>query len=154
MKNYSQIVCFFHQNLTKNYLLHHVFSVKVYIFKIRQNIVSVCWRKVILYMQIRHSLTQTNVNLKDISTLFSNLFAGTTWMQEIIWLIMHDGDFKGASQTPVYFRSPFLEFKDEILNEVGLDLANPMPSPRVIKTHLPYSMVPRQLQQHRCKVGK
>ncbi|XP_064615619.1 sulfotransferase 1C2-like [Liolophura sinensis] len=77
--------------------------------------------------------------------------AGTTWMQEIIWLIMHDGDFKGASETPVYFRSPFLEFKDEILNEVGLELANPMSSPRVIKTHLPYSMIPRHLQQHSCK---
>ncbi|XP_071165048.1 sulfotransferase 1C4-like [Mytilus edulis] len=78
--------------------------------------------------------------------------AGTTWMQEIVWLILSDGDFERASKQQVYFRSPFLEFKDDILNEVGLDLANPMPSPRVIKTHLPVKLAPTQLCQKECKV--
>lgn len=66
---------------------------------------------------------------------------------------MNGGDFAGAGSKPVYFRSPFLEFKDDVLNEVGLDLANPMPSPRVIKTHLPVQLMPRQWKQRNCKVG-
>lgn len=65
---------------------------------------------------------------------------------------MHDGDFDGAYRKQVYFRSPFLEFKDEVLNEVGLDLANPMPSPRVIKTHLPVKLMPKQIHEKACKV--
>ena len=65
---------------------------------------------------------------------------------------MNDGDFEGAYRKPVYFRSPFLEFKDTILNEVGLDLANPMPSPRVIKTHLPVHFMPKQVKEKNCKV--
>ncbi|XP_060080389.1 sulfotransferase 1C4-like [Ylistrum balloti] len=78
--------------------------------------------------------------------------AGTTWMQEILWLIMNEGDFEGAHKKPVYFRSPFLEFKDDILNEVGLELAEPMPSPRVMKTHLQPSMIPRDIAQTNCKM--
>ncbi|XP_060595730.1 sulfotransferase 1E1-like [Ruditapes philippinarum] len=78
--------------------------------------------------------------------------AGTTWLQEIAWLIMHDGDFDGAYRKPVYFRSPFLEFKDEVLNEVGLDIANPMTSPRVIKSHLPVKLMPKQIHEKDCKI--
>ncbi|KAL3847258.1 hypothetical protein ACJMK2_018179 [Sinanodonta woodiana] len=79
--------------------------------------------------------------------------AGTTWLQEIVWLIMHDGDFLCAAKDPVYFRCPFLEFKDTVLNEVGLDLANSMASLRVIKSHLPVKLMPRQLfQNHKGKI--
>ncbi|CAL1537678.1 unnamed protein product [Lymnaea stagnalis] len=78
--------------------------------------------------------------------------AGTTWMQEILWLLMHNGDFDGAMATPVYMRSPFLEFKDLTLNEVGLDLAKRAASPRVIKTHLPMKRVPKQMHDKKPKV--
>ena len=78
--------------------------------------------------------------------------SGTTWLQEITWLITNEGNFGDATQKPVYFRSPFLEFKDEVLNEVGIDLANPMPSPRVIKTHLPVKLAPKQMLENKCKV--
>ncbi|XP_046365306.2 sulfotransferase 1C4-like [Haliotis rufescens] len=78
--------------------------------------------------------------------------AGTTWMQEVLWLVMSDGNFDSAYQKPVYFRSPFLEFKDDVLNEVGLELAEPMPSPRVIKSHLQVKLMPRQIQQKNCKI--
>ncbi|XP_013068532.2 sulfotransferase 1A1-like [Biomphalaria glabrata] len=78
--------------------------------------------------------------------------AGTTWLQEIVWLLMHEGDFEGALATPVYIRSPFLEFKDLTLNEIGLDLASTMPSPRVIKTHLPLKLAPREILVKKPKV--
>ena len=79
--------------------------------------------------------------------------AGTTWLQEIVWLVVNDGDLEKAKQSQVYFRSPFLEFKDLVLNEVGLDLAGSMPPPRVIKTHLPVDLVPSGLFTSKCKVN-
>ncbi|GFO22778.1 sulfotransferase [Plakobranchus ocellatus] len=78
--------------------------------------------------------------------------AGTTWMQEIVWLLLNDADFAGAAASPVYMRSPFLEFKDDVLKEVGLDIAEAMPSPRVIKTHLPLKLMPKQLFEKKPKV--
>ncbi|KAK6195256.1 hypothetical protein SNE40_000725 [Patella caerulea] len=78
--------------------------------------------------------------------------AGTTWMQEILWLVVHDGDFETASKTPIYFRSPFLEFKDLTLNEVGLDIAHGMRSPRVIKSHLPFRLMPKKLDKSKVVV--
>lgn len=77
--------------------------------------------------------------------------AGTTWLQEIVWLVVNEGNLQKATETQVYFRSPFLEFKDLVLNEVGLDLAESMPSPRVIKTHLPLDLAPSGLFTSRCK---
>ncbi|XP_062581414.1 sulfotransferase 1 family member D1-like [Saccostrea cucullata] len=77
--------------------------------------------------------------------------AGTTWLQEIVWLIVNDGDTQKAKGEQVYFRSPFLEFKDLVLNEVGLELAKPMPSPRVIKTHLPVDLAPTGIFKTKCK---
>ncbi|XP_029648302.1 sulfotransferase 1C4-like [Octopus sinensis] len=78
--------------------------------------------------------------------------AGTTWLQEVLWLIMNDGQLKEANEKQVYFRSPFLEFKDTVLNEVGLELAAAVPSPRVIKTHLQKRLAPKQLNDKNCKV--
>ncbi|KAJ8310203.1 hypothetical protein KUTeg_012068 [Tegillarca granosa] len=73
-------------------------------------------------------------------------------MQEVLWLILHDGDIEGARKKQVYFRSPFLEFKDEILNEVGIELANPMSSPRIIKSHLQVHMMPKEINQTDSKI--
>lgn len=83
---------------------------------------------------------------------FQVLLTGTTWLQEIVWLVVNEGNLQKATETQVYFRSPFLEFKDLVLNEVGLDLAESMPSPRVIKTHLPLDLAPSALFTSRCKV--
>lgn len=66
---------------------------------------------------------------------------------------MHDGNFSEASQKPVYLRSPFIEFKDDELGEDGLDLADKMDSPRVIKTHLQYRFMPEEINRKSCKVG-
>lgn len=34
---------------------------------------------------------------------------GTTWMQELLWLIMHNCDFKKAHEEHLEVRSPFME---------------------------------------------
>lgn len=83
---------------------------------------------------------------------FQVLLTGTTWLQEIVWLVVNEGNLQKATETQVYFRSPFLEFKDLVLNEVGLDLAESIPSPRVIKTHLPLDLAPSGLFTSKCKV--
>ena len=63
-------------------------------------------------------------------------FSGTTWVQEIVWQIYNEGAISSEKQG---LRVPFLEVTatHEKLVEV-IDLKT-MPSPRVMKTHLPVS---------------
>ena len=63
---------------------------------------------------------------------------GTTWVQYIIYLLMHDGTSLPTGQTLVDV-FPHLE-------EVGCDVVGRLPKPRLIKTHLSRSMVPFNAQ--------
>jgi hypothetical protein len=57
---------------------------------------------------------------------------GTTWTQYILWLMQHKGE-------PL---SPLQKLENYIphLEEVGKDLIEKLPYPRVIKTHFPYHL--------------
>ncbi len=59
---------------------------------------------------------------------------GTTWTQYIIWLLYHQGKslLPHKSLNEVF---PHLE-------EVGKEIVNNLPKPRLIKTHLPYALTP------------
>jgi hypothetical protein len=59
---------------------------------------------------------------------------GTTWMQYIVYLLVHGGEPlpEGASLGDVF---PHLE-------EVGAEAAKALPTPRLLKTHLPLPMAP------------
>jgi hypothetical protein len=59
---------------------------------------------------------------------------GTTWMQYIVYLLVHAGEplARGASLGAVF---PHLE-------EVGREVAAALPAPRLIKTHLPKALTP------------
>ena len=59
---------------------------------------------------------------------------GTTWMQYIVYLLMHAGEplARGASLGSVF---PHLE-------EVGREVVAALPAPRHIKTHLPKTLAP------------
>ena len=59
---------------------------------------------------------------------------GTTWVQNIVYLILHDGVPLPAHKT-MTMEIPHLE-------EVGAVTVQALPRPRCIKTHLPYSMTP------------
>ncbi|XP_053210033.1 sulfotransferase 1E1-like isoform X2 [Panonychus citri] len=74
--------------------------------------------------------------LKLIPQLSSFPKTGVTWLQEIVWLIMNDYDFNKALNINLEERSPFLEW---IMP--GISGINKMPSPRLIKTHLPLSIL-------------
>jgi len=95
---------------------------------------------------------------------------GTTWMQELVWLLCNRLDFDTASKLPQAYRFPFLEMErvwkdgwNEEHRDVEIEsleknfenqpkfFANSMkyieslPSPRFIKTHHPISMLPPDL---------
>jgi len=60
---------------------------------------------------------------------------GTTWMQNIVWLLANEGHPLAGDQrlTEVF---PHLE-------EVGREAVADLPEPRLIKTHLPFAMTPQ-----------
>ncbi|XP_056391280.1 sulfotransferase 1C1-like [Hyla sarda] len=63
--------------------------------------------------------------------------SGTTWMQEILDLIVLDGDVEKSLRAPGFVKVPFLE-----MGHTSLEVANTMSSPRILKTHLPVQLMP------------
>ncbi|XP_043852147.1 sulfotransferase 1C4-like [Dromiciops gliroides] len=76
--------------------------------------------------------------------------SGTTWLQEIVDMIQNNGDAEKTRRAPTEIRNPFLE--KIRLPYSGLDQANKMPSPRVIKTHLPVQLLPPSFWEKNCKM--
>ncbi|XP_078064848.1 sulfotransferase 1C4-like, partial [Mustelus asterias] len=74
----------------------------------------------------------------------------TTWTQEIIDLIQWNGDVEKCKRAPVYERIPFLEFFVDKL-PTGLELIEKISSPRIVKTHLPFQLVPKSFWEQDCK---
>ncbi|XP_022225498.2 sulfotransferase 1 family member D1-like [Drosophila obscura] len=79
---------------------------------------------------------------------------GTTWMQELCWLLMNDCNFEAALAKDLELRSPFVEFNFFTHGDDGKQFApvQDMASPRLIKSHLPLPLLPAQLWQRRHKV--
>ncbi|KAI9555126.1 hypothetical protein GHT06_017641 [Daphnia sinensis] len=85
---------------------------------------------------------------------------GTTWTQELVWMIMNDCD-KVRGKAPIIIRSPFLEFPymlppgtmpaEFTKMMVTLEMVEEMPSPRIIKSHLPFYLLHPKLLDT-CKV--
>ncbi|GAA6082600.1 sulfotransferase 1 family member D1-like isoform X1 [Tachysurus ichikawai] len=78
--------------------------------------------------------------------------SGTTWVQEIVDLLLHNGDHEICKRAPTTVRSPFLEVHYPPPIPSGLDLLKTMKPPRVIKTHLPIQLVPEGFWENKCKV--
>ncbi|XP_028990702.1 sulfotransferase 1C2 [Betta splendens] len=77
--------------------------------------------------------------------------AGTTWTQEIIDLLLHNGDAEACKRAPTPVRSPFLEIYSPPPIPSGLELLSKMDPPRLIKTHLPFQLVPPAFWENKCK---
>jgi len=83
---------------------------------------------------------------------------GTTWTQEMVWMVTHDCDSE-AGKKQLHDRSPFIEWPtltqgmtDEMEAQQRSDLGvEALESPRVIKSHLPLYLLPPQLVDT-CKV--
>ncbi|XP_055611862.1 luciferin sulfotransferase-like [Uranotaenia lowii] len=78
---------------------------------------------------------------------------GTTWTQEMVWLICNDLDFETARNTHLRQRSPFLEIST-LHKDRGnaFELLKNMPGPRVIKTHLPVGLLPPRIWSVKPKI--
>ncbi|XP_041082847.1 sulfotransferase 2B1-like [Polyodon spathula] len=72
--------------------------------------------------------------------------SGTTWMQEIIPVILSDGDLTPIQTMPNWERMPWLE------EMPALHLLDARPSPRGIVTHLPYRLMCSSFRQSKAKV--
>ncbi|XP_049944053.1 luciferin sulfotransferase-like [Schistocerca serialis cubense] len=82
---------------------------------------------------------------------------GTTWSQELVWLLMNDLDFDQAKKVPLIDRFPFLEVSAIIPQAVkkpphSLDVVGGMKSPRLIKCHLPVELLPKQIWSVKPKI--
>ncbi|XP_023711627.1 luciferin sulfotransferase, partial [Cryptotermes secundus] len=86
--------------------------------------------------------------------------SGTTWMQEMVWLLVNNLDYKTARSILQTERSPYLE-TGCLVKEAARTKANirdsvreveMLKSPRCIKTHLPLQMLPEQLWTVRPKI--
>ncbi|XP_060810784.1 sulfotransferase 1C4-like [Amyelois transitella] len=97
--------------------------------------------------------------------------SGTTWTQELVWLIGNNFDYETAAKIFLKERFPFIELPmmlsdpkvvqwardqvkgDSAVNEAVMkmfsvpmmEVVAKLPSPRFIKTHLPFSMLPPSL---------
>ncbi|XP_017836636.2 sulfotransferase 1E1-like [Drosophila busckii] len=92
--------------------------------------------------------------LPDDVWLVSYPKTGTTWLQEMLWLLLNGLDFTAALSKDLELRSPYLEF-DFMLHRDEQRALNPvleLPRPRLIKTHLSLAFLPAQLWQGKGKV--
>ncbi|XP_063697585.1 sulfotransferase 1 family member D1-like [Culicoides brevitarsis] len=82
--------------------------------------------------------------------------SGTTWTQEMVWLINNNCDFRKAKKVSQLFRFPLLELLAMVpspQNSADLfDEINKLPSPRHLKSHLPISMLPEKLWDVKPKI--
>lgn len=72
---------------------------------------------------------------------------GTTWVQEIVYLIQTNLNFQTAKEVSIENRFPYLEY-----HYPGLKVINEMKSPRLIKTHLPLTLLPEEIKQKNPKI--
>ncbi|XP_053966090.1 luciferin sulfotransferase [Anastrepha ludens] len=79
---------------------------------------------------------------------------GTTWMQELLWLVLNDFDFAAARNEHLEVRTPFLEFNYMMHKDLDTALAptEALKSPRLIKSHMPLPLLPEQLWTKKPKL--
>ncbi|XP_017058503.1 sulfotransferase family cytosolic 1B member 1-like [Drosophila ficusphila] len=79
---------------------------------------------------------------------------GTTWMQELAWLLLNNLNFERAKSSFPFQRSPFLEYSS--IDEEGKDTIDECNNfegdSRLIKSHLPAQLLPRQIWTQGRKV--
>ncbi|XP_053326936.1 sulfotransferase 1C1-like [Spea bombifrons] len=78
--------------------------------------------------------------------------AGTTWTQEIVDLILQEGDAEKASRAPCFVKVPFIDLILPKPMKSGLELAEELKSPRLLKTHLPIELLPPSFWEKNVKV--
>ncbi|XP_077885036.1 sulfotransferase 1C2 isoform X2 [Ictidomys tridecemlineatus] len=76
--------------------------------------------------------------------------AGTTWIQEIVDMIEQDADVEKCQRAIIQHRHPFIEWARPP-QPSGVEKANAMPAPRILRTHLPTQLLPPSFWENNCK---
>ena len=108
----------------------------------------------VAFKKFQHRYKNWKVRPDDVYVL---TFAknGTTWAQELVWLLQNDCNFEMAKTIPIDKRFPFMDFpvlldfnKKELppfLQGDILKTVEDMPSPRLMKSHFQYCLLPDDL---------
>ncbi|MEE6519468.1 hypothetical protein FKM82_031317 [Ascaphus truei] len=78
--------------------------------------------------------------------------AGYHWMQEIVEMIFQGGDSEGCAEPPNYDRQPLPGNRGPKTCPSGLQLAEAMDPPRILKSHLPIQLLPPTFWEQDCRV--
>ncbi|KAJ2941483.1 hypothetical protein O0L34_g14530 [Tuta absoluta] len=107
------------------------------------------------YMTIGQDILDMEV-LEDDVWMCSYPRTGSTWCQEMVWLIGHDLDYEGAKSLQ-QIRCPLVELScimvdghaewhDESVKGTSVDLVKyRLPHPRYIRSHLPWDLLPMNI---------
>jgi len=115
---------------------------------------------------IEHAKTIKDFKVRDDDVWISSFpKCGTTWTQEMVWCIMNSLDFETAKQRKLEQRVPHFELttiiEKTMLKKMAkgptawmedpaatLKMSDRIPSPRIIKTHMSWQMLPDQLKSN------
>jgi len=80
--------------------------------------------------------------------------AGSTWSQEMIWLLNNDLNYEKAKKKSLQERFPFLEYDTvaEWINSSYLKKYRDLPSPRHLKSHLSAGLLPKEVWTVKPKI--
>ena len=106
------------------------------------------------FEKLQHRIKNWQVRQSDVYALTFPK-TGTTWTQELVWLLQNNCNFEEAKAVQLDVRFPFLDFpiltdflKEEMppfLQANFLERIEEMPSPRLIKSHLHLCLLPDDL---------
>ena len=81
---------------------------------------------------------------------------GATWLQEIVYLIMSDGDFQTATSLPCMARVPYIDLRVPLTKDCdpydGMAIADLQSGPRILKSHLEYRFFERSFATTKPRV--